>query len=231
MRFETPELPEITVGRLSDADFWSEFHQSRLPVADIPQPIRDLDPALRYQPVIELSRNDGLRAAKIGGKVLSYHVTQTYPGWDIFRSEVADVVAHIVNKMRRLQFIRLGLRYINVFVPEKHGAVAIEDTNLTIKLGQTSLRSPVNLNYSKNIDGSTVGVRIATPGFVGGPLPPNFSLLCDIDVYTAEGFSTSDIDLVLRWIDRAHEVEKLEFFRLLPPKIVSRLTAAEQRRS
>ena len=85
--------------------------------------------------------------------------------------------------MNQLDFVRIGFRYINLFFPNKHGVKGIEDTNLSITLGGQSIVSQVNLNYNKLHDDMNVAVRIATPGFVTGPLPPDFSLLCDIDLF------------------------------------------------
>ena len=66
-RFEHTELPELVLGRLLDIQLWSEFGQTRLPTADIPQTIREMDANLRYQPLVELRKDDGSRVAKIGG--------------------------------------------------------------------------------------------------------------------------------------------------------------------
>src|SRR4051812_17635047 len=87
-RFEHTELSELVLGRLVDLPCWEGFEQARLPTADIPQPIRDADPNLRYQPLIELRNSNGSRTAKIGGHVLSYHVTGAYPGWTTFQREI-----------------------------------------------------------------------------------------------------------------------------------------------
>lgn len=224
LRFETPELAEITVGRLSDNTFWSDYSHARLPVADIPQPIRDSDPNLRFQPLIEMTRSDGLRAAKIGGRVLSYHVTRIYPGWEVFRKEIDQVIDHVSQKIGSLNFVRVGFRYINVFTPDKHGVGGIADTNLAINLDGKPISSPVNLSYRKVAQDAIIGVRIATQGFVIGQLPPDFSLLFDIDLATTEGFAATQPDVVRDWIERAHLLEKAEFFSLLPKAVIDRLT-------
>jgi uncharacterized protein (TIGR04255 family) len=223
-RFETSELAEITVGRLSDATFWSSYSHMRLPVADIPQPIRDSDPTLRYQPIIEISRSDGLRAAKIGGRVLSYHVVNQYPGWDAFRAEIKGVLNHVSEKITDVAFIRIGFRYINLFQSDRHGIRDISDTNLSITLAGEKISSKVNLNYIKSDSEAQITVRITTPEIVTGTLPPNVSLLCDIDVATLDGFKPTNLDDLAAWIDRAHDAEKAEFFSLLPPSVVDRLT-------
>ena len=84
VRFDSKEIAEVVVGRLIDSPIWDTYQQSRTAIADIPQPIRESDQNLRFQPTIELRRPDGLRAVKIGGHMLSYHVMTKYPGWAVF---------------------------------------------------------------------------------------------------------------------------------------------------
>ena len=141
-RFEHAELPEAIVGRLLDAPLWSDYSQVRLPTADIPQPIRENDPNLRYLPIIELRKNDTTRTAKVGGHVFSYHVLPPYPGWTAFQQEIETVLATIVEKLKSADFSRLGFRYINVFRPDQHHVSGLSDTNITISVGNERLTNP-----------------------------------------------------------------------------------------
>ncbi len=223
MRFETSDLPEIVVGRLIDAAHWMDYAQSRLPTADIPQAMRESDAELRFQPVLELRRQDGLRAVKLGGRVLSYHITTSYPGWAAFQREIREVVEHIYQKTRGVSFVRLGFRYINLFYPEKHFIHGIGDTNLAVSLQGEKITSSLNLNYVKKDGPHSMTVRIATPDVVVGTLAPGFTLLCDIDLSTTDTRLPTNIDDTMAWIDRAHDLEKAEFFRLIPELIQSKL--------
>ena len=58
LQFNSPEIPEVVLGRLADATYWSGFSRNRLPMADIPAPIRNAGPFLKYQPVLELKHPD-----------------------------------------------------------------------------------------------------------------------------------------------------------------------------
>lgn len=225
-RFEHKELPELLLGRLLDAQLWEGYTQVRLPTADIPQPIREMDANLRYQPIVELRKSDGNRAAKIGGHVISYHVVGPYPGWAVFRSEIATILRGVIDKLKSSQFSRIGFRYINVLRPEGHHVRGLADTNIVLRVGQEALTESVNVNYSRKFDSPhLVTVRVATPDLVLGKIPPGYSLLCDIDVSSKAGNLIDGYDAVLTWIDEAHTLEKTEFFSILPESIITQLTA------
>lgn len=224
VRFETAELPEAVIGRLVDTPQWKAYARSRLPLADMPPTLRDSDANLRFQPVLELRRGDGLRAVKLGNRVVSYHVPGAYPGWPVFREEIGGMLDDVAARIGDARLVRVGLRYINVFHPARHAVNGIADTTLAITVAGEPVDTSLNLNYMK-IDGQhVVTVRIATPDVVAGALPPGFSLLIDLDLATPEGFSTSNIETAKDWIDRAHELEKIAFFRLLPERVIARLT-------
>lgn len=225
VRFESPDLPEVVVGRLTDAAHWSTYQQSRLPVADVPQTIRESDLDFRYQPIIELRRPDGLRAARIGGRVVSYHVTNSYPGWAVFQHEIQEVLADITMKIRGINFIRIGVRYINAFTADRHFISGVGDTKLSMELDGSRILGSFNLNYKREHEKHVVMVRLATPDLIAGAIPPGVSLLCDIDINTSGAYLPGSLAAAMAWVEEAHDMEKEEFFRLLPEKTIYRLTS------
>lgn len=230
-RFEHADLPEAIVGRLLDAPLWADYSRVRLPTADIPQPIRESDPNLRYVPSIELRNKDHTRSIKIGSHVFSYHVLPPYPGWTVFSEELQDVLSTIVEKLKSDNFSRLGFRYINVLRPDEQHVSGLSDTNITVMVSNERLTNSVNLNYRRPFDSNhTVTVKISTPEFVVGQVRPGYSLLCDIDVATKPEVSLAGLEATLDWINAAHDLEKAEFFKILPDAITDRLTAREETR-
>lgn len=224
-RFEQPELPELVLGRLLDLALWEGYTQVRLPTADIPQPIREGDPQLRYQPLVELRKIDGSRVVKIGGRVMSYHVTGPYPGWGYYRKEIGTILKEAMEKLQSLQLSRIGFRYINVLRADKHHVTSLADTNVVLKVGNEELTTSVMVHYLRSGERHSTTVRIATPDLVGGNVPEGFALLCDIDVATKPGLVTATHSEAMDWIEEAHNREKAEFFALLPPQVVERLNA------
>jgi uncharacterized protein (TIGR04255 family) len=225
VQFETTELPEIVVSRLVDAPRWSEFTHARLPAADIPPTVREINPSLKYQPSIEMTRKDRRRAYKVGERVISFHVVQEYPGWEIFRSEIQDVLRESLGKLKSFRATRVGLRYINLLSRQNHFVNDITDTAITLSVANDRITSGINASYLINNAQQVVLVRIATADVIQIPAPlfQDFSVLCDIDVSTPPSLSMESLDSVLDWIEVAHNVEKSEFFRLLPPRIIDAL--------
>ena len=94
VQFVSDDLPEVIIGRATD--FWvkSGYVAERLPIADIPAPIRQADPNLRFQPTIQLREKQGPNLIQIGEQAISFHVAgeKKYPGWDTFREQLKEVV-------------------------------------------------------------------------------------------------------------------------------------------
>jgi uncharacterized protein (TIGR04255 family) len=81
LRFETADIPELTIGRLADHSLWADFSRSRTPIADLPAALRQSDVNLKYQATLELKELNGLRLVKIGTNVVSLHNISRYIGW------------------------------------------------------------------------------------------------------------------------------------------------------
>src|SRR2546426_10312114 len=88
IRFDTPTIPEVLLGRLADHAAWKGFQQRRLPIAEIPAAIRQTDRNLRYSPLFELADPERNRLVRIGEHVLSYNQLRPYVGWTVFSAEL-----------------------------------------------------------------------------------------------------------------------------------------------
>src|ERR1700683_441037 len=88
LRFETITISEVLFGRLIEHQYWKGFAQRRLPAYDIPDQIRQMDPTLRYIPIIELTAPDQKAVLRLGKSVLSYHRKAPYVGWTSFKTEL-----------------------------------------------------------------------------------------------------------------------------------------------
>lgn len=227
VRLEGSEIPEVVLGRLLDSALWRDFARVRLPAADLPQPMRQADPALRFAPIVEMKRKDGLRIVRVGERVLSYHVLDQYPGWQKFREEIKLVLTEAAAKTPGGKFIRVGFRYINMLTAPKHFVAGILDTTLRVTLDGDNIASSLSLNYFRVEQQHNIIVKVATPEMVQG-LKTEFSLLCDIDVATLPEVTLIGTDNAMAWIDRAHDLEKAEFFRLLPQHVIARLSSARK---
>ena len=211
IRYETQVLPEIVYGRIVDNSNWEDFAQSTLPAYAFPAELRQIDPDLRYAPVLQLG--SGIRSLRIGPSVLSFHIRNPYPGWSSFRQDLHNVVSTLFGACRNeLNVSRMGLRYINALLPGLHGINSIADLNISLAVAGEHLTSNGDMQ---------VTVRLSSKDLVKGDLPEETSAFIDVDVYTGEDYATNDIQAVKDWIDLAHEHEKAQFFRVFSPDMIA----------
>lgn len=218
IRFSTSTIPEVLFGRVSDFGPWKNFIQSSLPISQIPASMRQADPNLRFQPVFALIDEPQKRAIRIGGNTISYSRGMPYVGWDVFKLELGEVISVIFEKAADLRVERLGLRYLNALRKDLHGVQSLADLDLRLHIEGERITSfaNVNLTFDPTTD-TACTLRVATPEFVQGQVPPGTSVYVDVDVFTnEEGFASTDRKFVDAWIERAHTREKEQFFRLLP---------------
>lgn len=225
IRFEMATIPEIFFGRLAEYQPWKGFSQHRMPGYEIPAPLRQVNPNLRFQPIFELSDASNHCAVHIGQQVLSYHRRAPYESWDAFKKDLNETITGLFAKADEgLRIQRLGLRYLNALRADLHGIRSMADLDLKLEIAGESVHGDTNINFTTDVtDNASCTVRIATPGFVQGVLPPNTSVYVDVDVFTKEGFATTVQSDVAGWIDTAHKKEKEQFFRLLTENTIESL--------
>lgn len=226
VQFQASEPLEVIIGRLTDVPQWSAFQIIRLPVADIPAPLRQADPTWKFQPSFQLRNNDGTRLIHVGENTFSYHVVgvNNYCGWQTFLSELKAAFAALFEKLKKPEIRRIGFRYINAIVPQRHFIYSTHDLNLDIRVGAENLSGPVNLNYTTiNGDNHITTTRIAHKSFVQGNLPPDAEVVVDVEVNTPQNYSASSLDVFVAWVSVAHDFEKAAFFRLIPQSVITKL--------
>jgi uncharacterized protein (TIGR04255 family) len=227
IRFDAPEgLPELFLARLCETREWKEFQQIRLPAYDIPASMRATQPTLRFLPVLQLldPSQEEPRIVRMGTQVLSYHRQRKYVGWERFQPELEGVVDILFAAAPRVSISRLGLRYMNAFSATLHGIGSVDALDLSAKIADEPLRERMNINYTRAVpDVGECTVGIATPDRVTGPLPEGTTVYVDVHVYTVGDIAEKSDKDVRRWIGRAHEAEKDEFFHLLKQETIDAL--------
>lgn len=226
MQFVSDDLPEVIIGRATD--YWVKYGYiaERLPIADIPAPIRQADPNLRFQPTIQLREKQGSNLIRIGEQAISFHVAgeKKYPGWDKFRAQLNSVAEGLFTNMTNATVNKIGLRYINAIVQDRHFISDIHELEFEVSVGGKKLTGPVNLNFNV-LEGAAhvVTTRLAHSSFVQGTLPAKTSAVIDVEVSTANDFLVKNALDVMSWIDKAHLFEKTAFFALIPNTVQQQL--------
>ena len=221
---ESNDLPEVALGKLTQNPNWQGYNAVRLPISDIPAPIRKQDANLKHQASVELRQLDAPLVVKLGSNVASYHRLAPYPGWAVFKGELSDFVAFTFGALSEFVCTRVGFRYVNTFTYGKHGISGVDELSFDVQVGGKNLSGPVNLNYKLNISPDTEAlVRVAAPAFVNANNVQDLTALIDIDVYTKSNVVFRSSEEVIEWIESAHTALKEQFFSLFTEKMMGSL--------
>jgi uncharacterized protein (TIGR04255 family) len=222
--FASSEIPEVLVGRLTDVPELG-YQTQQLAAANIPPPIRREDAGLRREPLFQLSKDS--KMIRVGERVISAHVVgpKAYPGWNIFKTDLKAVIAHLFAKAGKSLVIEsVTLRYINALVPSRHQVSGPQDLNMEVKVGDMRLEGKLNLNFLVEPDQyHSVTTRVADMSFVQGTIPPGATLVVDVEVNTTASAKPKTLAEVMDWIETAHTLEKKAFFRLIPSQVIEKL--------
>lgn len=226
IQFDSSDLPEVIVGRATD--FWAKrgYVAERLPIADIPAPVRQADPNLRFQPTIQLREKQGSNLIRIGERAISFHVAgeRQYPGWSAFRGQLEGAIQSLFSNITNIAVNRILLRYINAIVQDRHFINDIHELDFDVSVGGKRLSCPINLNFNvPEGDAHIVTTRLAHGSFVQGTLPEKTTAIIDVEVSTLKEFSVENSFEAMAWIDKAHTLEKQAFFALIPNTIQQKL--------
>jgi uncharacterized protein (TIGR04255 family) len=223
IRFRSSVVPELTMARLlsTAVTIAPDGKVERLPLADLPAPLRRADRNVAHQPIMQVTFPNG-RLVRMGEQVVSYHALQPYPGWSVFKPEIDRAVTLAADKTSDVIITRLGFRYLNLLGSAQHVAT-LQDLDLEVKTGGALRSGPMNLNYRVgDPKAMSAVIRVATPEFVQGPR--DFSIMIDIEVSTEGDHAPQKRDEILDWVEKAHTFLKTQFFSLLKQEVIEKLS-------
>lgn len=195
----------------------------RLPFADIPRPMRDADPKLRFQPLHALE-GAGHRIL-ISDKAIALSQLKPYPGWNSFREDIVRLVEAVHQTGIVSGVTRCSLRYLNVLTEGEPND--LKKFRLDLNIADLPLRGPgfalqaevereeciavLQLTSGATVVASTSSEKFATTGF-----------LVTVDTVRQAGleeFWENPLD----FLEQLHRVGKQVFFGLLASDVVSSL--------
>ena len=213
-------VPEILPG-LVFASLRSKYPRSEtLPLASVPADIRKQDRNLLYQAV---NRLRGERVAiLVGDRVLGYSRTSPYPGWEIFKADLAEAltVARASGFLEKVE--RYSLKATNV-VPgsagEQLGTLRLRTMIGEEKVPETGFNLRMELNDERYV--RIVQVATNVNAQFGGEKPIS-GVLVAVDCIRTKGAEHfwSNISAAL---DEIHDETKQQFFALLTETTIERL--------
>ena len=225
-RFSSQEAPELLVGKLVGNPQWQGYQTNRLATADIPLPVRSSQPNLAFAPTFEIHNAAKVRLIRVGHNILSYHILGPYPGWGVAGQEINQTIDHLFRTVPQLNLRRLGFRYVNLLTESRHFVPSVTELELKCSVRGDTLAPPLTISYRRTHGAKHISqVALATPEYVEGPpgLLGDFTTMVDVDIFTPEGCNIGDLDATKAWAVEAHDILKVEFFRLIPKETLEKL--------
>lgn len=203
-----------------DAVFGLVYHKLRndfknvenLPILQLPENLRLIDPNLKYKPYYKISNEKYI--VQIGPDVLSVVSTKEYVGWENFSKEILSVL----NRIDELEIInsidRIALRYMNFFENN-----VFDNIEMEIKINSNNIKYE-NTVFRTEIADSEFKSTLQIANNVN--IMNRKGSLIDIDTFKdtqLENFLKEKKEI----INLIHNSEKKLFFSLLKPTFIEEL--------
>lgn len=183
----------------------------------MPEELRRQDASVTYAPLIQFIREDFV--ILFGPRVIGLATkSDSYPGWQMFREEMAWLLQQVEKSDFISEGERLGTRYINFFEGD-----VFSHSLLGACVGGVRLDTN-ELSLTTVIPRPPLVARLAmlNRAIIAAPEHPRPGSVIDLDVW----LGSLDFDLFtdgLQKFDAAHLYEKEIFFGLLTPKFTESL--------
>lgn len=192
----------------------------RLPTADIPEPIAQMDPHLRFATKILMEEPTGSLVWQVGERVITLNCRKPYVGWDRFK----EAVLHLTQLVESSGLIpnpqRHSLRYIDLLRDEL--ATDLGTLRLAIKLGDHPIKDRVQMRLEIPDDDCLHVLQIATAVQVN--LPSEQATGTIIDLETQPLNAPGNWEILRSQLDSLHERSKTLFFhQILTDETIQKL--------
>lgn len=216
IQFEHSLVSEVVVGKLTASPAWAGYTPVRLPFADFPAGLRDNDPNLRFQAIIQLQRPAPGELIQIGPRSITVHHLAPYDGWAGFFPRIEEIIAALHEAVGVPYVHRTGLRYINALSPA-HGFNSLWDLSFQFEVAGERPAGEFTTTYRNYLDQNLqCQLVLATPAFVAGTTIPGAVAYVDVDMSSRVPMGEATVKQLEDWFEHAHEAEKSAFFRLWP---------------
>lgn len=181
----------------------------RLPTADIPAPIAQVDPNLRFMAKVLMEEVEAPFIWQVGDRIVTLNCRKPYVGWDKFKEAVLALTEIVENSGLIPTPQRHSLRYIDLLRDEL--ATDLGTLRLKLKLGDHEIRDRVQMRLEIPDAECLHVVQLATG--MRANLPEGSITGTIIDLETLPKGPPGDWDTVRAQLDWLHERSKTLFFR------------------
>jgi len=193
----------------------------RLPSADIPAQMAQIDPNLRHMAKYRMEEPSSPFMFQVGDRIITLNCRRPYAGWAAFKGKILALVGIIEASRLVPAPLRHSLRYIDLLTLEP--APDLSSLQLSLKLGSFDILARPLQTRVELLDGTcTHVVQVATPAQVGFPEGMKEGSIVDLETFPTE--SPKDWDAIAMQIDHLHERSKALFFEnILTKKAVEQM--------
>lgn len=181
----------------------------RLPSADIPAQMVQIDSNLRHMAKYRMEEPDSPFMFQVGDSIITLNCRRPYAGWAAFKGKILSLVEIVRNSCLVPAPLRHSLRYIDLLTLEP--APDLSSLQLSLTLGAFDIRARPLQTRVELLDGNcTHVVQVATPAQVWFPEGMKEGSIVDLETFSTE--SLKDWDAIATQIDHMHERSKVLFF-------------------
>ncbi len=204
IRFIPNTHPNAVFGLIYSALQNSFPNVENLPILQIPEPLRNIDPNLKYKPHYKISNTEYV--VQIGSDVISISSYPNYSSWSSFYNKIIDVLNSIEKSSVIKTVLRVGIRYINFFENDIYNKINlnISINNSTIDYKSTVFRTEII--KSDFVNTLQVANNINNMDRIGSLIDIDTSTMTNLDKF----FTEKD-----KILNKGHQYEKEIFFSLL----------------
>lgn len=181
----------------------------RLPSADIPAAIAQIDPNLRFTPKMLMEEPGGSFIWQVGDRVITLNCRRPYAGWARFKDAVLAYTRIVEGSGLISQPQRHSLRYIDLLTEELADDLSVLKVGMNI--GDAVIRNRAQMRVELPHADCLHVVQIATGAQVNLSGPPLAGTIVDME--TLPTTPPSDWEAVRATLDALHDYSKELFFR------------------
>lgn len=184
----------------------------RLPTADIPAPVAQFDPNLRFSAKYRMEAPGSPFLFQVGDRIVTMNCRKPYSGWSAFKERILKLVDIIENSGLVPTPARHSLRYIDLLSLDP--APSLKALQINFQIGEWSLKErPIQMRVEIPDGDCNHVIQIATPAEAN--LPEGKIQGSVIDVETFPNSLSGSWQDVRTQIDQIHERSKAVFYQQL----------------
>lgn len=195
-----------------------------LPIAQLPQIVRDQNPALLNAPEMRVIVDDQF-AILIGSQWLGVGCLMPYPGWARFKDMILKVFSIFKNASFIEKIERHSIKYVDFF-PTVSGGGEISRFNAKIEIAGRRLSSQATQLRTEILEGPFLhAVTIVAPATVSRSGGNEEGSIVDVDTHRIQQYESVNefLSAMPILLDEIHTANKNFFFDMLSEKLVDEL--------